>query len=90
MDKDPIFKDYKLADYKFIVVNKFTLTPLVWKFEDTQKTGTLVYGRKQQIELEDPFKLGEELHSYLSSRPKVPMGISETGPNDLRKWLNTL
>lgn len=88
MDKDPIFKDYKLADYKFIVVNKFTLTPLVWKFEDTQKTGTLVYGRKQQIELRDPFELGEELHSYLSSRPAVPIGIKTLESNSITEWIN--
>ena len=30
MDKDEYFKDFKLLDYNFIVVNKRTLTPLVW------------------------------------------------------------
>lgn len=88
MDRDPIFKDYKLADYKFIVINKFTLTPLVWKFEDTRKTGTLVYGKRQQIELEDPFDLGEELHSYLSLRPEVPIGIETLENNSITEWIN--
>ena len=36
MDKDPYFKDFKLAPYKFIVANKKTLTPLVWNFKSTE------------------------------------------------------
>lgn len=90
MDKDPMYKDYELADYRFIVVNKKTLTPLVWKFEDTKKIGTLIYGKRQQIELEDPFDLGKELSIYLSSRPEVPVGIEEQESNSITKWLNTV
>jgi len=89
MDRDPVFKDYQLADYKFIVVNKYTLTPLVWEFKDTQKEGTLIYGKNQQIEFEHPFVLGTQLYQYLSSRPRVPSGINETGENDLIYWLNS-
>ena len=88
MDRDPIYKDYKLADYKFIVVNKNTLTPLVWEFEDTQKTGTLTYGKSNVINLEDPFKLGSDLAYYLSSRPTVPVGINTLESNSIVKWLN--
>ena len=40
--------------------------------------------------MRSPFVIGEELSSYLTSRPRVPVGINETGPNDLREWLNTL
>lgn len=88
MDNDPIYKDYQLADYTFIVVNKKTLTPLTWKFEDTQKRGTLTYGRKQQIELEDPEEIGKELYSYISSRPEVPIGIETLERNSITEWLN--
>ena len=90
MDKDEYFKDFKLLDYDFIVVNRKTLTPLVWTCPFTQAVGTLKFGKNNQIEMRSPFVIGEELSSYLTSRPKVPMGISETGPNDLREWLNTL
>lgn len=90
MDKDEYFKDFKLLDYDFIVVNKRTLTPLVWNCPFTQAQGTLRFGNNSQIEMRSPFEIGKELNSYLTSRPKVPMGISETGPNDLREWLNTL
>lgn len=90
LNRDEYFKDFKLADYKFIVVNRKTLTPLVWEFKDTTTLGTLYYGKNKQIEMRDPEDIGKELSSYLTSRPKVPMGISETGLNDLEYWLNKL
>jgi hypothetical protein len=88
MDRDPFFRGYKLADYTFVVVNKKTLTPLAWEFEDTQKMGTLVYGKHQQIELQDPFELGKQLSIYLSSRPQVPEGINIGSSNSITQWLN--
>lgn len=90
MDKDEYFKDFKLLDYDFIVVNKRTLTPLVWNYPFTQAQGTLRFGNNSQIEMRSPFEIGKELNSYLTSRPKVPMGINETGTNNLKDWLNKL
>lgn len=90
MDKDEYFKDFKLLDYDFIVVNKRTLTPLVWNCPFTRAQGTLKFGKNDQIEMRSPFVIGKELNSYLTSRPKVPIGISETGTNDLRDWLYEL
>lgn len=90
MDKDPVFKDYELADYKFIVVNKKTLTPLVWEFNKTKDIGTLTLGKNGQIELRDPYELGKELSIYLSSRPAVPIGININGENNIVEWLNTI
>lgn len=90
LDKDEYFKDFRLLDYRFIVVNRTTLTPLVWNCPFTRAEGTLTFGENNQIKLRSPFEIGEELSYYLSSRPKVPVGISETGENDLRYWLNKL
>lgn len=90
MDKDGYFKDFELLDYDFIVVNRRTLTPLVWNCPFTQAQGTLRFGSNSQIEMRSPFEIGKELNYYLTSRPKVPKGISDTGANDLREWLNTL
>lgn len=90
MDKDPVFKDYKLEDYRFIVVNKKTLTPLVWTFKETKAGVALTFGKRQQIELEDPFVLGTMLHKYLVTKPKVPDGINIKESNDIGKWLNTI
>lgn len=90
MDRDPMFSEYDLADYKFVVVNRNTLTPLVWEFDKTQALGKLTFGKNNQIELEDPFVLGEELSNYLLSRPAVPTGIKELGSNNITQWLNTI
>lgn len=84
------FKDYKLMDYTFIVVNKETLTPLVWTFPQPMVYGTLKFGARGQIELEDPFKLGKELHYYLTNNVSVPIGILVDSSNDVSKWLNKL
>lgn len=85
MDQDPYFKDFKLADYRFIVANKKTLTPLVWLFESTQKIGDIV--TKDNVILRDPFTIGEELNGYLIDRPTVPNGIELIKPNKLEDWI---
>ena len=90
MDKDEYFKDFKLADYTFVVVNKKTLTPLAWKFKDTTKEGTLYYGTMNKIMMRDPFDIGKELSSYLQNHPKVPEGIYQNKPNDIVNWLNKM
>lgn len=90
LDKDPYFKDFKLSDYRFIVINRKTLTPLVWIFKETTEKGTLIYGRNNQVRFRDPCEIGSELYNYLSSRPKVPEGIKEEGLNNLTTWINKL
>ena len=85
MDQDPYFKDFKLADYRFIVANRKTLTPLVWLFEGTQTIGEIV--TKDNVILRDPFTIGEELNGYLINKPSVPNGIELIKPNRLEDWL---
>lgn len=85
MDKDPYFKDFKLANYRFIVVNKNTLVPLVWEFESTQKIGDIT--TKEGLVLRDPFVIGEELKEYLTNKPIVPKGIELIKPNKLEDWI---
>lgn len=79
MDKDPYFKDFKLDDYRFIVVNSKTLTPLVWKFPLTKERGPFIDDEGR--EWPDPFVLGAELQGYLNLRPQVPNGINLYGDN---------
>ena len=79
LDKDSYFKDFELKDFKFIVVNRKSLTPLVWEFPLTQAFGTLV--DKNGNEYRDPFEIGEELQAYLNLRPPVPNGINIDGIN---------
>ena len=79
---DPYFKDFKLMDYRFIVANRFTLTPLVWEFPYTQYSGTLV--DEEGKEYRDPFVIGKELRGYLDLKPQVPNGISVDGVNIIK------
>lgn len=76
---DPYFKDFTLKDYQFIVVNKESLTPLVWKFPLTTASGTLIGDDGK--EYRDPLEIGTELRGYLDSKPPVPNGINLTGIN---------
>lgn len=88
MNQGPYFKDFKLADYNFIVANKKTLVPLVWRFSLTQSTVPLTF-RDGSIVLRDPEVIGRELFDYLERRPPVPNGIELTKPNDIVKWIES-
>ena len=90
MNRDPYFKDFKLAPFKFIVANKRTLTPLVWNFKSTEAKGDLTFGKNGQIILRDPFTIGEELSHYLKDKPTIPDGISKVSPNQLEDWINKI
>ena len=90
ISKDEYFKDFKILPYKDIIIFRGSDTPLVWDIPFTFERGTLYFGKNKQIEMRDPEEIGKELSYYLTSRPKVPMGINETGSNDLRKYLNLL
>lgn len=90
--KDPYFKDFKLSNYIFIVVNKTTLKPLLWEFPYTHTKGDIrLENEKGYVRiLKDPEDIGKELSYYLSSRPKVPIGINEVGTNNIVEWINKL
>lgn len=85
MDNDDYFKDFKLADYRFIVVNKKTLTPLIWLFDNTKTLGDITL--KDGTVLRDPFTIGTELHHYLNDNPKIPDGINLITPNSIESFI---
>ena len=87
LNSDPVWEEYTLEDYKFIVVNKHTLTPLVWDFEFTTSFGTLEIIK--DITFRDPFDIAKELDYYLKTRPTVPIGINKGSneSNSLIKWI---
>lgn len=82
LDRDPYFKDFKMLNYRFIVINKRTLTPLVWEFPLTYAVGDLV--DEEGNVFRHPFTIGEELQSYLNLRPPVPNGINKDGVNIIK------
>ena len=90
MNNDEYFKDFYLDDYRFIVVNRFTLTPLVWKFEDTQTYGTItkVNSKGYTTIMRDPCDVGKELTKYLSEPITVPHDVSLTSDNSINYHLS--
>lgn len=88
MDRNPYFKDFKLANYRFIVANKKTLVPLVWIFNNTTTNGDLTI-LKDKV-LRDPIVIAKELNEYLENKPLVPNSINITTPNNIEEWLNKL
>lgn len=81
MNADPYFKDFKLDNFRFVVINRRNLTPLIWEFPLTTAKGTLVDAKGNRYR--DPFDLGKELKSYLDLRPRVPNGINLESPNTI-------
>ena len=90
ISKDDCYKDYKILPYKDIIIFKGSDTPLVWDIPFTFEKGTLYFVKNNQIEMKDPEDIGKELSSYLTSRPRVPNGIDETGTNNIVEWINKL
>lgn len=90
MDRHPVFREYSLENYRFIVINKESLVPLVWVYEDTFAPGTLYYGKDKNIECRHPFDLAKELMQYIREEPKVKFGINEVKSNSLLEYLNNM
>lgn len=79
LENDAYFQDFEVDDYRFIVVNKRSLIPLVWKFPYTQYTGELT-DNKGNI-YRDPFNIGTDLQYYLENKSELPIGVSRIGDN---------
>ena len=84
------FKSFKVLPFQFIVINKFSLIPLIWQFDDCFEYGTLEYGDTQKFIFKDPEDVALELKYYLDNKPMVPKGISIKEPNNLVNYLNKL
>ena len=82
LEKDPYFKDFTMENYRFIVVNKESLNPLVWEFPLTYATEDLV--NENGTIFRHPFTIGKELQGYLNLRPPVPNGIEQYGINTIK------
>lgn len=81
ISRDPDLKDYNVADYKFVVINKESLTPLVWKFPFTFSYGSLTLVDDDKVVIRDPFDIAKELKEYLDNHSVVPNGIKLVGSN---------
>lgn len=89
MDNDEYFKDFKLLDYRFIVVSNSTRKPLVWEYADTQRiTDEIRYGRNGEIVCRNWRGVVKELDYYIRNNPRFPLNIYENTTNSIVGWLN--
>ena len=86
--KDDYFKDFKINNYVFIVVNRNSRNPLAWEYKDTKAITNLTYGRKNEYICRNWREIVKEMDYYLKENPKTPIGISDTEPNDIINYLN--
>lgn len=84
MDEDEYFKDFKLADYRFIVISNRTRKPLVWEFPQTQAITDLKLGEHK---LRNWRGIAKELNTYLTKDYEVPIDINMNLINNISKWL---
>ena len=84
MDRDEYFKDFKLADYRFIVISNRTRKPLVWEFPQTQAITDLKLGEHK---LRNWRGIAKELNTYLTKDYEVPIDININLINNISKWL---
>ena len=84
MDEDPYYRDFKLADYTFLVVNRNTLSPLAWKDSKTQSIGDVVYNTKsgRKITIRDPYVIGKEIMFYKTQDTPLKYPTLQIGFNN--------
>lgn len=89
--KDEFYKDYKVADYIFVVVNRRTLRPLKWTFPYTHAEHGWKYVTpwRTEVYFRSPFEIGQELKYYLQFPQEVPVGIDKNGNNNIIKFLES-
>ena len=85
MDNDPLYKDYKLANYQFIVISNNSRIPLIWEYPDTKAEVDCYYGKNNEIECKNWRKIVKDLDYYLTNKPILPIGIGKV--NNIVNWL---
>jgi len=89
IEKDEVFKDFKIVGFKFLVANVDNPQPLVWDCRLYKSFGDLNYETKsgKVITLKEPEYIGAELKHYLEDKPKVPDEVSLEEENDIEKFI---
>ena len=89
LDKDEVFKDFKIVGFKFLVANVDNPQPLVWNCSFYMSGGELEFETNsgKKIIIKDPEAVGAELKHYLEDKPSVPDNINLEEENDITKFI---
>lgn len=85
LSKDPYFKDFKIDNYRFLVVNRTSRTPLIWLYNGTQ---TIIDYKFGDTVIPNWRSVVTELYGYLKFPVSVPNEIDVKGDNCIDKYLN--
>lgn len=81
---DEYFKDFKVADYRFIVICNRTRQPLVWEWPYTKTEIDFEINGVKFINWRNVVK---QLDYYLKNKPQTPEGIKVTEPNNIAEFI---
>ena len=84
IEKDEYFKDFKIADYRFIVICNRTRVPLVWEWSHTKTTVDFKIG---DVEFPNWRGIVKQLDYYLREEPPVPEGVVVEDTNNIAKFI---
>ena len=86
---DDYFKHFSVLPFQFLVVSRYSKTPLIWRYDDCVKRGELIYRKRDGsvIILEDPYELGRALLWAAEHPHAVRDGISTIGANSIEQWI---
>jgi hypothetical protein len=89
---DEYFKDFKIGNFRFMVVNKNNRLPLIFVDEYSFVEGDIELKFKSGSKkiLRNPVTIGKELRDYLNRESVVPTGIDIYGLNSIRERLELL
>ena len=86
IEQDDYFKDFEIDDFEFIVINRNSRTPLIWRYDATKAIGDIELNNPQSgksILMKDPWIVGEKLWSYLTHPTSLPDNIKENEANSI-------
>lgn len=89
--QDELFSKFKIVGFKFIVANIDNPQPLIWDCDFYNcASGQLIFGKENDIIIDDPEDKGKELKFYLDNNPKVPNNINLYGENSIKEFLKEM
>ena len=88
--EDEYFKDFKISDFRFLVVNKDSLTPMLPTDEKCSVKGDFILEFKSGYKklMRDPITIGLELKKYLDEGATVPDDLDITRPIKIYERIN--
>lgn len=92
ISEDEYFKDFTISNYRFIVVNRHSLKPLVWEYPYTfaDVTVEIPNSKGYPYRFRNFREIGQELHHYLETGQDIPDGIKTDGVNNLEEWIKKM